>query len=122
MPIENRKLAIGMRLVARYKKEAYGAEVVEGEKDRPRYRLDDNREFKSLSAAGGAITGKACNGWAFWSLAEAPAHAPEEGNCPTEDEMAEEERLAAEAGHSIPAETEPPARQRDARGHYLPKP
>ena len=26
------------------------------------------REFKSLSSAGTAITGVACNGWAFWSL------------------------------------------------------
>lgn len=118
--IEDRALKPGTQLVGRYHKVEYHCTVVEGEKDRPRYRLDDDREFKSPSAAGGAITGKACNGWAFWSLAEAPAHAPEEGNCPTEDEMAEEARLAAEAGHPVLAEA--PARQRDARGHYLPQP
>src|SRR5438105_2349184 len=34
------------------------------------YRLADGREFKSLSAAGTAITEKACNGWAFWSVGD----------------------------------------------------
>ena len=33
-----------------------------------KYRLSDGREFKSPSAAGTAITSKACNGWAFWSV------------------------------------------------------
>ncbi len=35
-----------------------------------RYRLEDGREFKSPSSAGSAImSGSACNGWRFWSLA-----------------------------------------------------
>jgi hypothetical protein len=42
--------------------------VVEGEGGKLRYRLLDGREFKSPSAAGMAVTGKSCNGWAFWSL------------------------------------------------------
>jgi len=71
MPIENRNLPPGARLVARYKKQEYSATVVEGEKGGLRYRLDDGQEFKSLSAAGSAIMdGKACNGWRFWAVAE----------------------------------------------------
>jgi len=70
MPIENRDLQVGTRLVARYKKEEHSATVVEGEKGGLRYRLDDGREFKSLSAAGSAVMGGvACNGWRFWSVA-----------------------------------------------------
>jgi hypothetical protein len=71
MPIENRNLAGGTKLVATYKKTTYSAEVVEGEGGKLRYRLSDGREFKSPSAAGTAITNKACNGWMFWSVADA---------------------------------------------------
>ena len=70
MPIENRDLQVGTRLVARYKKQEYSATVVEGEKGGLRYRLEDGQEFKSLSAAGSAVMGGvACNGWRFWSVA-----------------------------------------------------
>ena len=76
MPIENRELTAGTRLVARYKKQEYSATVVEGEEGGLRYRLEDGREFKSPSAAGSAVMGGvACNGWRFWSLAG-------EGNAP----------------------------------------
>ena len=68
MPIENRELTIGTKLVARHKKVGYQAEVVAGEGGKVKYRLEDGREFKSPSAAGTAITGGACNGWAFWSV------------------------------------------------------
>ena len=68
MAIENRNLEPGTKLIARYKKEEYRAEVVAGEEGKPKYRLADGREFKSPSSAGTAITGKACNGWAFWSV------------------------------------------------------
>ena len=68
MPIENRNLEPGTKLMATYKKEKYQAEVVAGEVGKVRYRLADGREFKSPSSAGTAITGKACNGWTFWSL------------------------------------------------------
>ncbi len=71
MALEDRNLKPGTKLAARYKGEDYTAEVVEGE-DGIRYRLADGREFKSPSSAGSAIMdGKACNGWRFWSLAEA---------------------------------------------------
>jgi len=70
MPIENRNLQVGTRLVARYKKQECSATVVEGEKGGLRYRLEDGQEFKSLSAAGSAVMdGVACNGWRFWSVA-----------------------------------------------------
>ena len=69
MAIEDRNLAAGTKLVARYKGKEYAAEAVETEEGR-RYRLEDGKEFKSLSSAGSAVMGgSACNGWRFWSLA-----------------------------------------------------
>ena len=68
MPIENRNLTSGMKLVGRYHKQSYTCDVVEGEGGKLRYRLADGREFKSTSAAGMAITGHACDGWVFWSV------------------------------------------------------
>ncbi len=69
MSIKDRNLAAGTKLVARYKGKEYTAEVVETEAGL-RYRLEDGREFKSLSSAGSAVMGgSACNGWRFWSVA-----------------------------------------------------
>ncbi len=69
MSIEDRNLAPGTKLVARYKGKEYAAEVVKTEEG-VRYRLEDGREFKSPSSAGSAVMGgSACNGWRFWSLA-----------------------------------------------------
>ena len=69
MAIEDRNLAIGTKLVARYKGKEYAAEVVKTEEG-VRYRLEDGREFKSPSSAGSAVMGgSACNGWRFWSVA-----------------------------------------------------
>jgi hypothetical protein len=78
MAITDRNLTAGTTLWARYKGETYTAEVLEAE-GALRYRLSDGREFKSPSAAGTAITQKACNGWAFWSVGEPiePAPKPE---------------------------------------------
>ncbi len=67
MPIENRKLEAGTRLVARYKKADRTCEVVETTEGL-RYRLDDGTEHRSPSSAGKAVTGGACNGWVFWSV------------------------------------------------------
>jgi Protein of unknown function (DUF2924) len=67
MPIENRELAAGTRLVARYKKQDRTCEVVETAEGL-RYRLADGREHKSPSSAGKAVTGGSCNGWVFWSI------------------------------------------------------
>ena len=69
MAIENRDLEAGTKLIAKYKKQEYRAQVIAGEGEgKVKYRLADGRDFKSLSSAGTAITGKACNGWAFWSI------------------------------------------------------
>jgi hypothetical protein len=67
MPIENRELAAGTRLVARYKKQDRTCEVVETAEG-VRYRLDDGTEHRSPSSAGKAVTGGSCNGWVFWSV------------------------------------------------------
>jgi hypothetical protein len=68
MALEDRNLAVGTKLVARYKGKEYTAEVVEAQEGL-RYRLEDGKEFKSLSSAGSAVMGgSACNGWRFWSL------------------------------------------------------
>ena len=69
MAIEDRNLEPGTKLIAKYKKEEYKAEVIAGEDGKVKYRLADGREFKSPSSAGALpITNKACNGWAFWSV------------------------------------------------------
>ena len=68
MAIEDRNLAAGTKLVARYKGKEYTAEVVKTEEGL-RYRLEDGKEFKSPSSAGSAVMGgSACNGWRFWSV------------------------------------------------------
>jgi hypothetical protein len=75
MAIEDRNLAAGTKLVARYKGKEYTAEVVETEEGL-RYRLEDGKEFKSPSSAGSAVMGGACNGWRFWSVAESDEAKP----------------------------------------------
>ncbi len=68
MPIENREIAAGTVLTARYKKADRTCEVVETP-DGLRYRLDDGSEHKSPSSAGkAAMDGVACNGYRFWSV------------------------------------------------------
>ena len=78
MAIENRDLEPGTKLIARYKKEEYRAEVIAGEEGKVKYRLADGQEFKSLSSAGTAITTKACNGWVFWSIETGEGQPPKE--------------------------------------------
>jgi len=70
MPIENRNLEPGTKLIATYKKETYHALVVASTEGKVLYQLSpyDGREFKSPSSLGTAVTGKACNGWTFWSV------------------------------------------------------
>jgi len=87
MAIQDRNLAPGTKLVARYKGQTYAAEVVEVQvlpkgvlpKDAPAdpdprlvgklvYRLANGREFGSPSAAGTGVTGLSCNGWTFWAV------------------------------------------------------
>ena len=89
MAIENRELGPGTKLIAKYKKEEYRAEVIAGEEGKVKYRLADGRDFKSLSSAGTAITGVACNGWRFWSL---------EGQLPAQTEKPKAERKGGSKG------------------------
>src|SRR5208283_5496386 len=93
--IKDRNLATGTRLTARYRKQIHSCEVTDKE-GKLFFRLEDGREFKSSSAAGTAITGGACNGWAFWSL-EADQEAK-----PTETQ----EEVATTAETATPQETE----------------
>lgn len=63
-----RQMEPGTKLVGQYKGVEYTAEAVMT-KDGLRYRLADGQEFKSPSAAGAAVIGHSCNGWAFWMRA-----------------------------------------------------
>ena len=71
--IEDRNLAAGTKLVARYKGRDFTCQVVDT-KEGHRYVVDNGEdfvggEFKSPSSAGSAVMGgSACNGWRFWSL------------------------------------------------------
>ncbi|HZA23896.1 MAG TPA: hypothetical protein VFA32_15060, partial [Dehalococcoidia bacterium] len=54
----------------------------------------DGREFKSPSSLGSAVTGKACNGWTFWSVDTSDpetdgenAAAPKENEAPAAGEQ-----------------------------------
>ena len=88
MSIEDRNLAAGTKLVARYKGKEYTAEVVETEEGL-RYRLEDGKEFKSLSSAGSAVMGgSACNGWRFWSVAGSEKAKPKKTSKKAEKENA----------------------------------
>jgi hypothetical protein len=67
MPLENRELAPGTVLGARYKKEDHTCVVMET-KEGLRYRVAGT-DYKSPSSAAKAVMGGiAANGWRFWSL------------------------------------------------------
>lgn len=100
MAIENRNLEAGTKLIAKFKKEEFRAEVIAGEEGKVKYRLADGKEFKSLSSAGTAITGKACNGWAFWSVeVEGDRTDPQE---PENSEVPDEDSEGSEAAQQSP--------------------
>src|SRR5687768_14364562 len=104
MPITDRNLTPGTQLVVKFKGTTYTAEVIQTEQGL-RYQLSDGREFKSPSAAGTAITGKACNGWAFWSLAGEAAPEPAR-KAPRRDVARPRARKAAEAPGTASEATE----------------
>ncbi len=114
MAVEDRNLSAGTKLWARYRGQVHTAEVVEIE-GKLVYKLADGREFKSPSAAGTAITEKACNGWAFWSVGE-----------PTEKAPKVERTSSSGTVRAVPKpEKKPRARKerevpRDGNGHVLP--
>ena len=70
MPIENRNLLVGTRLVANYKKQRYVCTVeAAAEGEGVVFALEDGTKHKSPSAAGSKVMGgKAVNGWRFWSV------------------------------------------------------
>jgi hypothetical protein len=82
MVIENRDAVVaGTKLIASYKKQAYLC-TVEGGEDGKLAFIYDGKSYSSPSSAGTAITGTACIGWRFWSLADgtvAPAKALRKG-------------------------------------------
>src|SRR5919106_6986740 len=102
MPIDNRNLEPGTKLIATYKKETYHALVVASAEGKVLYQLSpyDGREFKSPSSLGTAVTGKACNGWTFWSIDTGEAQVMETSTAEVE---------ATEASPEGPAETDAPA-------------
>jgi hypothetical protein len=115
MAITDRNLTAGTTLWARYKGQVHTAEVVETDGGRA-FRLSDGQEFTSPSAAGTAITGKSCNGWAFWSVGE-PVEKPV---------TAEPTSKAKRAGNTVPKPEKPKRARRertiprDGNGHALP--
>ena len=69
MPIENRDLPAGTRLVATYKKQAFVCTVEAEDDGKLAFVLEDGKRYKSPSSAGSAVMGgSACNGWRFWSV------------------------------------------------------
>jgi len=61
---------VGTTMTATCKGQAYSAEIVEAkELTSGRGVKYDDQVFKSLSAAGKAVTGHPTNGWAFWRSA-----------------------------------------------------
>jgi hypothetical protein len=86
MVIDNRDLAAGTTLVARYRGQEHTVLVVGDVETGLGFELDKSSIYKSLSSAGKAVmNGTSCNGWRFWSRAGevatemrevgAPAHA-----------------------------------------------
>jgi hypothetical protein len=97
--ITDRNLQPGTKLVARYHKQRFCCEVVAGEDGKLHYRLEDGREYKSPSAAGMAVTGKSCNGWAFWSV-ETAEPAPTSGD----QQIENPESQTAGTGNQVPGD------------------
>jgi hypothetical protein len=113
MPIEDRKMAAGTVLVARYKKAERTCEVVETPEGL-RYRLDDGTEHKSPSSAGkAAMGGIAANGWRFWSVqgTEAPKREPK----------AKADKPAKEPAAKKPTAKKPAAKKGKAKSAKKPK-
>jgi hypothetical protein len=102
MPITNRNLEPGTRLIANFKKQIYHALVVAGPEGKVLYQLVpyDGKEFRSPSSLGTAVTGKSCNGWTFWSVETSAPEAKQppaaEGETPTAQEPPMEEETGPE--------------------------
>ena len=70
MAIKDRnRLAVDVKLVAKYKGETHHCVVVEDENGKLAFRVG-RKTYTSLSAAGKSIIGQECNGWRFWTEAK----------------------------------------------------
>ena len=68
MVIENRDLAAGTKLVARYRGQQHTVLVIGDAETGLGFELDNGTIYKSPSAAASAVMGgQAANGWRFWS-------------------------------------------------------
>ena len=121
MAIENRNLEVGTKLIAHYKKETYHGLVVDGDDRKVRYTLVpyDGKEYRSPSSLGTAVTGKSCNGWAFWSL-EVDETTEMEATYPAEVESASSEAEEPEEPTYTPLEEENPAEPTPASFRRVP--
>ena len=130
MAIQDRNLTPGTRLVATYKKETYHALVVAGPEGKVLYQLSpyDGQEFKSPSSLGTAVTGKACNGWSFWSVdTSTPELAGETATAqqpPAEGETGQEEQGPEEGtpAEEPTGEQAPGAEGQEEAGEEAPQP
>ena len=71
MPIKDRNLKVGTKLVARYKGKDYVCQVIDSPEGIRYQVLDQGKTsiHKTPSGAGSYVrSGKATNGWDFWSL------------------------------------------------------
>jgi hypothetical protein len=96
MVIENRDLATGTKLVARYRGREHSVLVVGDKETGLGFELDNGTIYKSLSSAGKAVMkGVACNGWRFWTPeGEAPEpKAPKAAKQPTKATATKKVRL-----------------------------
>ena len=94
MAIEDRNLTVGTRLVANYRKQAHACMVEKADDgEGVRFALEDGRKFKSASSAASAVmSGKAVNGWRFWSVQGAEPKDKEGGEKP-ETQTSKSKRL-----------------------------
>ena len=106
MPIHDRNLKAGIKLIGKYHKQPFKCEVVEVE-GKLRFRLEDGREFKSPSAAGMAITGHPCDGWVFWSVQTSEEAPTSEIQPETESEQIEKAAPSPDAATSTESATAP---------------
>ena len=97
MPIQNRDLPVGAKLVGKYKKAVFVCEVGKDAEGNLTFAVD-GKEFKSpSSAASHVMGGGAVNGWRFWSLeGEAPEPTAEKPKREAKANTAREPKAKAE--------------------------
>ena len=69
MPITDRNLGAGTKLVASYRKQQHTVLVLDDGEGNLGFELDGGTIYRSLSKAGSVVMGGvSCNGWRFWSV------------------------------------------------------